>query len=84
MEVRVWDISRYSSFANAVAAGDSLYGSSITFDYTVPVPGDTFPDAYRIRGLRAFALVPEPSAIVLLGLSLLLPGCTIAVSRLSP
>jgi hypothetical protein len=63
LQVRVWDGAKYSSFDAAVAGGE--YGQSLPFDYKAPVAGELNPGAYLMDGLRAFAIVPEPSTIVL-------------------
>ena len=63
LQVRVWDVTKFSTFAAAIAGG-GLYGQSAPFNYTVPAPGSP-PDAYYMDALRSFHLVPEPSAIAL-------------------
>jgi hypothetical protein len=51
LQVRVWDWTRYASFADAWAAGE--YGVSEPFLYTPPQPGSP-PDQYYMENLRAF------------------------------
>jgi hypothetical protein len=72
LEVRVWDIQRFATFAAAVAGGGET-GRSQPFSYLVP-PAGSAPADYTLKGLRAFAVVPEPSVIALgvLGLGSLL------------
>jgi len=62
LQLRVWDSVRYNSFASALAAGD--YGVSAPFTFHAPAVGAT-PDKSYMEGLRAFAVVPEPSTIAL-------------------
>lgn len=62
LQVRVWDSAKFTTFAAALAAGE--VGLSTPFNYTVPAAGST-PDKYYMDNLRAFAVVPEPSTIVL-------------------
>lgn len=62
LQVRVWDGVKYADFAAAVAGGE--FGASLPFNYTVPAAGAAT-DAYYLDGLRAFAIVPEPSTIAL-------------------
>lgn len=62
LQVRVWDTTKYASFGAAFAAGE--YGRSASFDWKAPNAGDP-PNANYMDGLRAFALVPEPSTIAL-------------------
>jgi len=65
LQVRVWDASRYSSYAAAFAAGQG-YGKSDPFNYTVPSATNIDPSKYYMDGLRAFAvIVPEPSVLAL-------------------
>jgi hypothetical protein len=74
LQVRVWDITRTGSYAQAAAAGGGLglYGQSEVFSYLVPAATDA--PGNKINGLRAFSVVPEPSTIALgvLGLGSLL------------
>jgi len=63
LQVRVWDITRFASYAEAVAGG-GIYGKSETFTYTVPQPGAPVNETY-LNDLRSFQLVPEPSTIAL-------------------
>jgi len=71
LQVRVWDSTKFQTFAQAFAAGE--FGASSPFGYTVPDLGST-PNKYYMENLQAFALVPEPSTIALgvLGLAGLL------------
>jgi hypothetical protein len=62
LQVRVWDISKYANFNAAFNAGE--YGWSTPFDWKAPVAGDP-PSGNFMDGMRAFALVPEPSTIAL-------------------
>jgi hypothetical protein len=60
LQVRVWDSSKFSSFADAWAGGGEV-GASGAFNYTVPLAGST-PDKYYMDNLRAFVInIPEPS-----------------------
>ena len=72
LEVRVWDIQKFATYAAALAGGGEV-GRSQPFGYTVPLAGSA-PADYTLKGLRAFAVVPEPSVIALgvLGLGSLL------------
>jgi hypothetical protein len=63
LQVRVWDSRAGATFDEAVAGG-GLWGASEAFNYTVPT-GLTTPDQFFMKGLQAFALVPEPSVIAL-------------------
>ncbi len=63
IQIRVWDSTKYSSYAAAFAAGE--YGASTPFNYTVPAEGDLVLADYYLNDLRAFAVVPEPSIIAL-------------------
>jgi len=63
LQVRVWDAKAFGSWAEAVAGG-GMWGASAHWDYTVPT-GTAPPSDYYLNGLRAFALVPEPSVIAL-------------------
>jgi hypothetical protein len=62
LQVRVWDSAKFQTFEAAVAGNE--YGASAPFNYTVPSAGSP-PDAYYLDGLRAFAVIPEPSTIAL-------------------
>lgn len=62
LQVRAWDSGKYATFEAALAANE--YGASAPFNYTVPAAGSAS-DAYYMDGLRAFAIVPEPSTIAL-------------------
>jgi hypothetical protein len=63
LQVRVWDGAKYTSFDAAVAAGE--FGRSEPFNYTAPNQGELNPNAYLMDNMRAFAVIPEPSTIVL-------------------
>jgi hypothetical protein len=63
LQVRVWDGAKYTSFDAALAANE--YGRSDAFNYNAPVQGELNPNAYLMDNLRAFAVIPEPSTIVL-------------------
>jgi len=72
LQVRIWDVSAFATYDLAVA-GQGRVGHSDAFSYTVP-PAGSLPSMSFLNGLRAFALVPEPSTIVLgaLGIASLL------------
>jgi hypothetical protein len=61
-QVRVWDILAGPDYDSAVGG---LRGTSVPFDYIVPDNGTTDLTQFAMSGLRAFALVPEPSTIAL-------------------
>jgi len=71
LQVKVWDVQRFGTYAAAVAGGGE-YGESAIFNYTVL--DSINPADFGLNGLRAFAIVPEPSTIALgvLGLASLL------------
>src|SRR5215813_2732964 len=52
LQVRVWDDTKYQSFAEAFAAGE--FGASAPFTYLVPPP-NSLPPSYYMDNLRAFA-----------------------------
>jgi hypothetical protein len=56
LQVRIWDIDKYASFAQAFAAGQ--YGWSIPFDFYAPIGA-----AGKMEGLRFCNLCPEPSLV---------------------
>ena len=63
LQVRVWDGSQFASYEQAL--GQGLTGASAPVFYTIPpscLPNEA---ACYMEGLRAFALVPEPTALVL-------------------
>ena len=62
LQIRVWDISKFATYAAAVAGGGKV-GQSDIFDYTVPASTDA--PGLKITNMRAFAVVPEPSTIAL-------------------
>jgi hypothetical protein len=69
LQVRVWDITKYGTFAQAFAAGE--YGWSQPFLYRAPTPYEPNPLSY-MENLRAFVVyIPEPSALALGGFGLL-------------
>jgi hypothetical protein len=51
LQVRVWDVYKYTNFTAAFAAGE--FGASSPFSYTIPVPGST-PASYTMDNLRSF------------------------------
>lgn len=53
LQVRVWDVEKFSTYAEAFAAGES--GASAPFFYLVPPSGAGIQD-YYMENLRAFAL----------------------------
>lgn len=63
LQVRVWDANQFASYEQAL--GHGITGASIAFQYTVPAANDPINSDFYMEGLRAFALVPEPSAIAL-------------------
>jgi hypothetical protein len=62
LQVRVWDITKYSTFEQAFQAGE--YGWSTPFNLRTQEQGSDFPIPL-LNGLRAFALIPEPSTFAL-------------------
>ena len=79
LQIRVWDIQQFPSYEAALAGGGET-GASMPFGYTVPFPGAS-PTAYTLDGLRAFAVVPEPSTMMLFGCSLAAFGVGSACRR---
>jgi hypothetical protein len=71
LQVRVWDITRFATYADALAQGGST-GHSDPFSFLIPASTDTA--GLAMKNLRAFGVVPEPSTIALgvLGLGSLL------------
>jgi hypothetical protein len=65
LQVRVWNISLYPTFEQAVTAG-GVYGQSLPFLYTVPAAPLPPPQAFYMDNFRGFQLVPEPSSVALL------------------
>ena len=63
LQVQVWDLKKFATYADALAGG-GIVGHSDAFQYTVPFGGYP-PWAFYMTGLRAFALVPEPSTLLL-------------------
>jgi len=69
LQVRVWDMTRYGTFAQAFAAGE--YGWSQPFNSYTPYPDEPITLGY-MENLRAFVvLIPEPSVLALGGIGLL-------------
>jgi hypothetical protein len=69
LQVRVWDITKYATFAQAFAAGE--YGWSQPFLFRAPTFTDP-PTISYMENLRAFVVyVPEPSVLALGGFGLL-------------
>ncbi len=64
IQVRVWDSTKGADYATAKAAG-SPYGDSNTFQLTLGGAGQPPSVPAVLAGLQPFALVPEPSTIVL-------------------
>ena len=61
LQVRVWDITQFATYEQAL--GQGITGSSDPFTY-IPNPYQP-PCSQCMEGLRAFALVPEPTVFVL-------------------
>jgi hypothetical protein len=72
VQVRVWDITRFATYAASVEGG-GIHGASAPWNYMVPAEGSPVNQTF-LNDLRSFALVPEPSTIALgvLGLGSLL------------
>jgi hypothetical protein len=64
LQVKVWDISRYSTFDEATLSPGAIFGASEPFSYTVPPVGTA--EGREMVNLRHFALVPEPRVFFLL------------------
>jgi uncharacterized protein (TIGR03382 family) len=62
LQVRVWDITKYSAFALAFAAND--YGWSTPFNYRAPIPTDPATASY-MEGFRGINACPEPATVAL-------------------
>ena len=62
LQVRVWDITQFASYE--AAFGKGITSESMPFLYVIP-PIGCDPNCYSMEGLRAFALVPEPSVFAL-------------------
>lgn len=60
MQVAVWDILQFPTYAAALAGGGVL-GRSAVFSYTIPTP-PLGPDAQDLLNFDGFA-IPEPSVI---------------------
>jgi len=69
LQVRVWDLSLFSTYQAAVAAG-GLRGESVPFRYDPEPLGYPGP-SWFMEYFRGFTLVPEPSVIALTGLGAL-------------
>jgi len=72
LQVRVWDGDQFASYEQALGHGQT--GASALFFYTIPPSCAPNASACYMEGLRAFALVPEPTVFVLsfIGLASLL------------
>jgi len=64
IQIRVWDSTKGATYDAAKAAG-SPYGDSNTFQLTLGGAGSPPSVPAVMAGLQPFALVPEPSTIVL-------------------
>lgn len=67
MQVRVWDINDGATYE----ASGGMRGESAVFSFRVPSVSGGSSSAGIMENLRAFAVVPEPSSLVLAGLGLL-------------
>jgi len=65
LQVRVWDTSTGATYDAA-----SVKGQSSVFSYSVPLAGSPATSFY-MEGLRAFAVVPEPSTFAFAGIGIL-------------
>src|ERR1043166_8983442 len=69
IQIRVWNITRFATWAGAFSAGE--YAVSAPFNYTVPTADNIDPSKYCIDNLRAFPVslsvgcIPEPSVFAL-------------------
>jgi hypothetical protein len=63
LQVRVWDISLFSTSDEASSSPGAILGASDPFSYRVPPFGAL--EGYRIANFRSFAPVPEPSVLLL-------------------
>jgi hypothetical protein len=63
LQVKVWDITLFSTYEQASRTSGAIFGASQPFQYMVPPVGSV--EGFTLDNLRAFALVPEPSVIVL-------------------
>jgi len=63
LQVKVWDVTRYSTYEEASRSAGAIFGASQPFNYTVPPVGTT--EGFTLDNLRAFALIPEPSVLFL-------------------
>jgi len=61
MQVAVFDINSFATYAAAVA-GNGILGRSAVFTYTIPTP-PLGPGATDIVTFSGFSIVPEPSVI---------------------
>ena len=62
LQVRVWDIQQFETWEVALAGG-GLHGESNPFGYVPPQLGGDADST--LKGLRAFAVIPEPSTLTL-------------------
>jgi len=62
-QVKVWDVSRFSTYDEASSSPGAIFGASEPFSYRVPPFGTSH--GFDIVNFRAFALVPEPSVLFL-------------------
>lgn len=69
LQVRVWDIQQFETW-EAATAGGGAHGESNPFSYVAPAPPMAASE-WSLNGLRAFAVIPEPSVF---GLGLLGAG----------
>lgn len=63
LQVRVWDMSIFSTYDQASSSPGAIFGASQPFSYRVPPLGIL--EGHQIENFRAFALVPEPSVLFL-------------------
>jgi hypothetical protein len=63
LEVRAWD-SNFGSTWDAVRASGGWFAQSGPFTYVIPAAGSP-PAAFYMENFRAFACIPEPSALLL-------------------
>jgi len=62
LQVRVWDIQQFDTW-DAAMVGGGLHGESNPFGYVPPPLGGSADST--LLGLRAFAVIPEPSVFAL-------------------
>ena len=63
LQVKVWDLSLFSTYNQASSSPGAIFGASEAFSYRVPLAGEENPIAYTMINMRAFSLVPEPSGL---------------------